>query len=46
MNLKTWAHLATFFLIIQDRDKISNREQSETNRNDENAMCEYLSEYL
>ena len=35
-----------FFLIVHDRDKISNREQSETNRNDENAMCDHLSEYM
>ena len=27
-------------------EKFSNREQSETNRNDENAMCDFLSEYL
>ena len=29
------------FPIVHDRDKISNHEQSETNRNDENAMCDY-----
>ena len=34
------------FPIVHDRDKFSNREQSETNRNDENVMCDYLSEYL
>ena len=33
--------LAEYFPpIVHDRDKFSNREQSETNRNDENAMCE------
>ena len=32
--------------IGHDRDKFSNRKQSETNRNDENATCDYLSEYL
>ena len=35
-----------FFPIVHDRDKFSNREQSETNRYDENAMCDHLSEYL
>ena len=35
-----------FSPIVHNRDKFSNREQSETNRNDENAMCDYLSEYL
>ena len=35
-----------FFPIVHDSDKFSNREQSETNQNDENAMCDYLSEYL
>ena len=35
-----------FFRIVHERDKFSNREQSETNRNDENATCDYLSEYL
>ena len=34
-----------FFPIVHDRDKFSNREQSETNQNDENAMCDYSSEY-
>ena len=34
-----------FFPIVHDRDKFSNREQSETNGNDENAMCDYSSEY-
>ena len=29
--------------IVNDRDKFSNRKQSETNRNDEIAMCDYLS---
>ena len=36
----------TFFPIAHDGDKVSNREQSEINRNDENSMCDYLSEYL
>ena len=35
-----------YFPIVHDRDKFSNREQSETNWNNENAMCDYLSEYL
>ena len=35
-----------FFLVVRDRDKFSNREHSETNRNNENVMCDYLSEYL
>ena len=34
------------FPIVHDRDKFSNHEQSETNRNAENAMGNYLSEYL
>ena len=34
------------FPIVHERDRFNNREQSETNRNDENAMCYYLSEYL
>ena len=38
--------LGTFFQIVHDRDTFSNREQSETNRNDDNSMCDYLSEYL
>ena len=32
----TWPNI---FPIVHDRDKFSDREQSETNRNDENAMC-------
>ena len=28
------------------RVKFSDRGQSETNRNDENAMCDYFSEFL
>ena len=32
--------------IVRDRDKFNNREQSETNRKDENSMCDYSSEYL
>ena len=32
--------------IVHDVDKCSNSEQSETNRNDENAMSDNLSEYL
>ena len=39
----TWPNI---FPIVHDRDKFSNREQSETNRNDENAMCDFLSQYL
>ena len=35
-----------FFSIVHERDKFSNRKQSETNRNDGNAMCDYLSESL
>ena len=35
-----------FFPIVYNRDKFRNREQSETNRNDECAMCDCLSEYL
>ena len=31
----TWQNI---FPIVHDRDECSNREQSETNRNDENAM--------
>ena len=34
------------FPIIHDRDKFSNREQSEPNRNDGNALCDYLYEYI
>ena len=29
-----------FFPIVLDRDKLCNREQSETNRNNEIAMCD------
>ena len=39
----TWPNI---FTIVQDRNKFSNREQSETNRNDGYAMCDYSSEYL
>ena len=35
-----------YFPIVDDRDEFSNREQSETNRNDENAMCYSFTEYL
>ena len=47
-TIKSRFHLAEccFFSIVYDQGKFSNREQSETNRNDENAMCEYFSEYL
>ena len=40
--------LPNIFAIVHDydRDRFSDREQSETNRNDENAMCDFLSEYL
>ena len=30
------------FQIVHDRDKFSNREQAATNRNDENATCDYI----
>ena len=47
MQLKPRFHLAEwFFSIVYDQGKFSNRKQSETNRNDENAMCDYFSEYL
>ena len=39
----TWSVIVP---IVNDRDKCSNRGQSQTNRNDENVMCDYLSEYL
>ena len=39
-------HGRIFVPIVHDRDKFSNRKQSETNRIDENAMCDYISEYL
>ena len=32
--------------MVHDRDICSNREHSETNRNDVNATCDYLFEYL
>ena len=35
-----------FFRLFTIRDKFSNRDQSGTNRNDENAMCYYSSEKL
>ena len=35
-----------FFSIVHERVYFNNREQSKTNQNDENAMCDYLSEYL
>ena len=35
-----------FFPIVHDRAKFSHREQSKTNRNDENAMCACLSKYI
>ena len=34
------------FPIVHDRAKFSSRKQSETNRNDKNAVCDYVSEYL
>ena len=46
MLLKPWSHLAEYIFRLFTRDKFSNREQSETNWNDENAMYDYLSEYL
>ena len=33
------------FPIVHDKDKFSKREHSESNRNDENSMCDYLSYY-
>ena len=47
VEVKLRSHLAEFFSpIVHDRDKSSNRERCETNRNDENTiMCDYLSEY-
>ena len=45
--LKPRSHLTEYYFpIVDGRDEFSNREQSETNRNDENAMCDYLSDYL
>ena len=32
--------------IVHDKDEFNNREQYETYRNEENAMCDYSSEYL
>ena len=47
-TLKPRSHLVDYqvFPAVHDRDKFSNREQSETKRDDENAVCDYLSEYL
>ena len=43
--VKPRSHLAEYlFPIVHDRDKFNNHEQSETNRNDDNAMCDYISE--
>ena len=39
----TWPNIFSDF---HDRDQISNREQYKTNRNAENAMYDYSSEYL
>ena len=45
--VKPQSHLAEYlFPIVHDRDKFNNHEQSETNRNDDNAMCDYISECL
>ena len=38
--------LQIIFPIVQDRDKFSNRKQSETNQNDENAKCDCLSKQV
>ena len=47
MYLKPWSHLAEYiFRLFTIRDKFGYRKQSETNRNDENALCDYSSEYL
>ena len=47
LPVKPRSHLAEYFFpIVHDRDKFSNCEQSKSNRNDENAMCDYLSEYV
>ena len=35
-----------FFPHVHDRGKFGNRKQSETNRIDEKATCDYLCEYL
>ena len=44
--IKHRSYLAKYFFpIVYNKDKFSNREQSGTNRNDENAMCDYLPEY-
>ena len=45
-ELKHRSHLPEFFPIVHKIDKFSNREQSETDQNDENRMCDYSSEYL
>ena len=39
----TWPNI---FPIVCDGDNFSNREQYETNWNNENAACDYLSKYL
>ena len=39
----TWPNI---FPIVNDTDKFSNHEQSETNWNDGNALCDFLSELL
>ena len=50
VNIRCLVHIKPrsqiFFPIVHDRDKFSNCKQSETNRSDENAMCDYFSEYL
>ena len=39
IRIKPRSHLAEYFFpIVYDREKFSNLEQSETNRNDENAI--------
>ena len=35
-----------FFPLVHDRGKFGKCKQCETNRIDEKAMCDYLSEYL
>ena len=45
--VKPRSHLTEYFFpIFHNRDKFSNRKQSETNGIDENARCDYSSEYL
>ena len=45
-HIKSQSHLANFFPDCLDRDKFSNRKQSETDCDDKTPMCDCLSEYL